>query len=574
MLLKLKTGQLNKASPGVIDDQIDYDYLEKETLKIFIYGYPRDTLNHHWVTASNIYENYQQKGLDFIHDIDGIYSIVIIEKNKCYVIVDRYGIYTLFYRHTLEYWLLSDTLDEILNVSGYPEINESFVIEYMNFGFKLGNKTEFKDIYEFEAGKIYIIDNQLNMTKKTYWAYRDPARIMKIDYEAFRTVFNTSLVNGTQNDKKIVLPLTGGLDTRTILSAILPNSAKLHCYTHGFEHSRDVKVAKRLSKYLNIHHTTYTPPKDWIQTLPKYMKNHCDVFRGLTPFLPFAHVFRSYILADGGNHIFLSGILGNELWRGLHVDLQHYQKSNDLPAAILSLFHSDKTSNNLYNHFNNDSIHNYLKNTIIEVLGDQKNIHDNIGLFEIFIFKGYCSNWASNSLKATGKKFKTFPTYLNHRLLEAMPTVTITDKMNGAIQKYILSKNNPIIARIPLDVFEYPGRALIDYSFYSRLHAAPVLFSEWIQYNSFRIFRKLFNKQPFKSRTFPNYPKILSEMHSDFIQNILNQNTMITGDMFNKHELDRRIDHFCKGDLSQFNDISRLLSLELYLKNIFQSRSI
>jgi len=188
MYLKLTTLDWDQSKFVINSKQKDYDYIEIDNIIIFIYGYPFNSSTNSWISSNDVYQIYLRNELDFIEDIEGIYSILIFDKikNKCFLITDRYGVYSLFYLKDHNHIIISDTIGEIINHMQYIKLNKESIIEYLNFGYKLGNKTHIKDIYEFEASTIYQIDKELKMTEKFYWNILDRTEKDKITNEEFR----------------------------------------------------------------------------------------------------------------------------------------------------------------------------------------------------------------------------------------------------------------------------------------------------------------------------------------------------------------------------------------------------
>ena len=216
MYLRITTANWDSPKFAISDKQKDYDYIEKDNINVFIYGYPFNGPTNSWLSSNDVCQLYLRNELDFIEDIEGVYTILIFDKikEKCYLITDRYGIYKLFYFKNHEHIIISDTLSEIINHMPYIKLNKESIIEYLNFGFKLGNKTHIEDIYEFESSTIYQINKELEMSEECYWNLLDKTEEDKITNDDFRKIFNAHIMTAMCLSKKISLPLTGGLFKR------------------------------------------------------------------------------------------------------------------------------------------------------------------------------------------------------------------------------------------------------------------------------------------------------------------------------------------------------------------------
>ena len=99
MHLKLNGKNWEDNKLNINRTQKDYDFIDKENVSIFIYGYPFNDIKKCWISANDVWNLYLNDELNFVHIIEGVYGIIILDKNrrKCFVIIDRYGVYSLFY---------------------------------------------------------------------------------------------------------------------------------------------------------------------------------------------------------------------------------------------------------------------------------------------------------------------------------------------------------------------------------------------------------------------------------------------------------------------------------------------
>ncbi|MBE9490446.1 MAG: asparagine synthase, partial [Bacteroidetes bacterium] len=95
--------------------------------------------------------------------------------------------------------------------------------------------------------------------------------------EEFTTLFEQIVKEQTQ-DKKVILPLSGGLDSRTQAVALKRNNADVFAYSYQFENGyAETKIAKQIAKACQFEFKDYTIPKGYlwneIDTLAKL--NNC-----------------------------------------------------------------------------------------------------------------------------------------------------------------------------------------------------------------------------------------------------------------------------------------------------------
>lgn len=64
----------------------------------------------------------------------------------------------------------------------------------------------------------------------------------------------TDVILDKCKDKKVLLTLSGGMDTRAILSILLHNKIPFDAITCGLSNDVDIKIAKRIAKDFKLHH--------------------------------------------------------------------------------------------------------------------------------------------------------------------------------------------------------------------------------------------------------------------------------------------------------------------------------
>jgi hypothetical protein len=571
MYLRLTTTNWDMSEFVISDKQKDYDYVEKDNLNIFIYGYPFDSSTNSWTSSNDVYQMYLRDGLDFVEDIEGIYTILIFDKIKrsCSLITDRYGIYTLFYLKNDKHIIISDTIGEIIDHMQYIKLNRASIIEYLNFGFKLGNKTHIEDIYEFKSATIYQISKELEITEECYWNLLDKTEKEKMTEEEFRKIFNEHILTAMSLSEKVSLPLTGGLDTRTILSSCIRKKERLHCYTHGPENHGDIKLAQKICRHFGIGHDSYTWDEHWIKNLPSNLESNALMFNGLIS-LTYLHVIESLKKESRSQELFITGALGNQLYRH-HPFGNKVADSTDLDDASLFIiknlpsvfyFKTDLTYyyNNLFNNYNSKEMIDLMKESIKTELMKAKNVKNANDLSDFFLFSTYCSNTVSNSLKLTGKYFKVFNPFFHKNLLQQIRFISLKEKTNGHIQKYIIEKNNSYLANLP--------------------YASSNRILKYMKLSMNMVSRRVIKRGIFSSPNIVDYADWMRNHHKEFIRDVLNHEKMVTKGLFRKQELEKIVELFLNDNHSLSGKkkillsfsierfIFNIISLEIWLKGI------
>ena len=130
------------------------------------------------------------------------------------------------------------------------DIDLRSIAEWIACGFFLGDKNFTKQEYRQEA----------DFNCEPNWFYEPRDITFKSAVEEFTHIFENLILNNVKN-KKIILPLSGGLDSRTIASA-LRNTDNIVTYSYEFlDGVKETKYAKRISKEMSWPFNNYLIPK-------------------------------------------------------------------------------------------------------------------------------------------------------------------------------------------------------------------------------------------------------------------------------------------------------------------------
>ncbi|WP_333609671.1 hypothetical protein, partial [Arsukibacterium sp.] len=161
------------------------------------------------------------------------------------------------------------TIFELPVTSGALEIDDTAMAVFLRLGFFLGTDTPFKQIKVPEPAKQQQFLRQ--QVEEYQGIFDDAARQYG---EVFKSAIQGFLQANPQ--QKIVMPLSGGRDSRHILFAILANNREIdHCVTcvrPAPYDDQDVKVAQMLCQQLKIPHTS-------LKLEPNYLAQQLENFR-------------------------------------------------------------------------------------------------------------------------------------------------------------------------------------------------------------------------------------------------------------------------------------------------------
>ncbi|MFO7738996.1 MAG: asparagine synthase-related protein, partial [Desulfatiglandaceae bacterium] len=250
-------------------------------------------------------------------DLNGHYVIVIVDyaSNCIKIINDRFGFSPLYY-HTNGGLLLFSS--ELKAIPAYDRIPFHYdfdgVAQFFQLGHLIDNTTLLDGVnclppascLTFKGGKLSI---------ETYWNFppKEPFQKKKDDdsLSEIEHLFKQSIRRRLTAGTKFGLSLSGGVDSRVILSCIDAKRYPIHSFTRGREGSLEVLVSEQVARASDISHKSYFFPEDYLAKYSAQMVSHNDCVAPIYD----AHAIFPIIDFPSRELFVLNGFCG-EIWRG------------------------------------------------------------------------------------------------------------------------------------------------------------------------------------------------------------------------------------------------------------------
>jgi asparagine synthase (glutamine-hydrolysing) len=190
---------------------------------------------------------------------DNGFLLVVFNDNQVFFSVDRIRSYPLYYAIENQKLFVSDSANWIKEKLENREINDYAAIEFRQAGFVTGSKTLYINIFTLQAGEyIYAINRtgKWETNRKRYFEYYSKNRINKPSndlYKEMDDIFHATFSSLIQKnrDKTLVVPLSGGLDSRLIVHWLKRlGCANVLCYSFGALNNNDCKAARQTASKL------------------------------------------------------------------------------------------------------------------------------------------------------------------------------------------------------------------------------------------------------------------------------------------------------------------------------------
>lgn len=206
----------------------------------------------------------KQEDLRF-HEIFGNYFIYIVDyKNKKqYIFTDNSGIFKAYkYKNGIStsFLELVDYFDEIT----IENLDYNSISEFFHFGFSYFENTFIKEIKRIDANDFFVFENGNNQLKEKKINPINTLPCIKIEN------FYADLIYAIK-DIKTSLDLTGGFDSRLILSFFNKAKATFELAISGLSNNSDINIARKIATIIKkdffptFHSTEQLTAKDLLK---------------------------------------------------------------------------------------------------------------------------------------------------------------------------------------------------------------------------------------------------------------------------------------------------------------------
>ncbi len=190
---------------------------------------------------------------------------------------DRYGMHRIYYHQAADAFYFAAEAKAILAVR--PELRSldaDGLGEFVACGCTLNNRTVFKDISVLPPASAWIFRNGELEQPSQYFDPRAWESQQTLDkqtyYHEIREAFTRTLPRYFNGRGAVGVSLTGGLDTRMIMSWNKATPGTLPCYSFGgmYRDSQDVQVARRVARICGQPHETLRLDDEFLEAFPQY----------------------------------------------------------------------------------------------------------------------------------------------------------------------------------------------------------------------------------------------------------------------------------------------------------------
>ena len=304
---------------------------------------------------------YEEKGIDCLQYLNGMFSIAIWDKEQktLFLARDRLGIKPLYYFQNEDEFYFASELKAILAVYGATDVSKEALHHYLTLRYTPAPSSMFAGIRKLQPGHCLLIKKNSFIEKK-YWDLHFENKIdandNKISKE-FWKLFLDSISLRLRSDVPLGVFLSGGVDSSAVIAAMSEMGIQdIKTFSIGFHESpefQEFQYAERIAKQFHTdHHTMHMGSDDFFIVLPKVLW-HLDEPLADSATIPL------YLIAQRAKEhvtVILSGEGSDEIFAGYKKSYYPYYKKQVIKSWLRKLpiiFFGD-TALNISKLINND----------------------------------------------------------------------------------------------------------------------------------------------------------------------------------------------------------------------------
>lgn len=333
------------------------------------------------------------------------------------------------------------------NIQGAKDLHFEAICVFTAIGFFLDEDTYWKNEVVLRGGCYHNYNSKGYLTSSLPWYnwYYSPRDITFNEaLEEFTALFETIVKEQTQ-DRRVILPLSGGLDSRTQAVALNYNKAKVFSYSYEFKNGyRETKIAQQIANFCGFDFQSFIIEEGYLwKTLDQLVEmNKC--YSDFTSARQMA-IFGKY--AEMGD-VFSLGHWGDVLFDSMN--LPPLSKEEELNVIKRKLIKKGglEFASALWNVWElPGDFESYLTKRL-EILLDTIKIEDTNAKLRAFKSKYWAPRWTTVNLSVFEAAKPIELPYYDDRMCQFICTIPEEFLKNRKLQIAYIQKRSPELAKI------------------------------------------------------------------------------------------------------------------------------
>ncbi len=271
---------------------------------------------------------YEERGLDFVHEIEGDFAIALWDatREQLLLVRDRLGVKPLYFHSHNGRLIFGSEIKAILaHQSLTPELDDESLYHYLSFLTTPGPQTLFRNIQKLPAGHLLVCGRTGNVQITHYWdALPSPTRSTREDLndeeqraEILR-LLRDSITKRMMSDVPFGVFLSGGVDSSANVALMAEQMTRpVDTFTVGFRDQvelNELESARQIAERFGTnHHEVLIGEEEMLSFLPELVF-HLDEPLADPVCVPLYHVAK--LARESGTIVIQVGEGADEIFSG------------------------------------------------------------------------------------------------------------------------------------------------------------------------------------------------------------------------------------------------------------------
>ena len=529
-----------------------------------IYDDPSDHMeenNYKWIANS------YNKDFKSLAQLNGSYAIFIHDKieEKFYILTDKNSVIPIYYSFKRNYLCFSWDISCVLRWLGSCDLDYENIFSWMLVGGRGFNEsTRFKKIKRLNPGGILEIDKEkFILHESKLFCYLSGNEKIDDLIDGFVDGLKQSIKIRTENYESVCLGISGGLDSRIVLSALNDSfDGDINCFTYGPDLFNEKTIANQVTSTIGINNVNISFPDDIYLNFYNdgiYYSGGASMFKhGIQ--IHMYHSLKNYFSTNGliqGSALDL--VLGSSFSNENIVGIKN---KNDLVEYYIKHFFN-YSRNSFVNLFKDRNIgeHYYdysvelVKNSLKKIDGDFA-----VDWNDAFSFEYRIKRWYNYNLIYPLYSFDLLlPTYDNY-LIKLISKIPWRERLFSSFRIKILERMNKTFSQINYNKTMQPawlkppyGQIFNEYQ--NRLEQEKLKL--WFKSN-----KNVYLPSNRYDSNFLEWFRVYPEYYN-FAKQILNSNAILCKEYLKSSKLQAMINNHYSGDSESHKNLQMLISTEI-----------
>lgn len=449
------------------------------------------------------------------------------------------------------------TSSMVLAVLASPEWDTQSCAEFLATGTVFEDRTLFRGLRKLEPACVYEFRPGESASPVRYWKLADvawtgsgePGTVAKL-----AGALQDSLKTVTRTYSRPVMDLTGGLDSRALLGAMLRAGLRIDTVVNGTPGHPDVTTANALARRFDLSHRHQTLPADWARRWWSNAKRALPLCDGEYDLLEYARILENHRRLAADFELSLNGSGGEfckGYWWELLLPFIGSTRPLDEPRLAAGRFATDSWSDGLLVEGVADAEH--FAEVIRRANRGLENLPNTARMDNVYLVLRM-QRWQGRIASATNRIWPCASPFMFRRPMEVAFSAPPRTRVRNRMSRRLIEHLSPPLAAMPL-AQGYPALPLRPGTAHRFLPLARQLLD--------KVWNKLVPAKPSR-RPAPSQPsRLLAEMLSkeDEIVSLLTPGEMATREIFEPRRLEEFVASVRAGSVAEAR-LGRILTLE------------